>query len=426
MSLDTSAAMPGTRNAILADMVTILRGQRARRLDVVAPAGAIHAYDGNLVIDSTVSQLGADGVTSAAGTYRPTAVADEGIADKLGISLAYLRRLRAVRPDLWDANVNGWLYGDGLAGYPADDRRFLVRLFQADGDGLGVARAFLSDSYKVIDNLDALMATLDGIRQAGTEVTFDGLDLTERRLYARVVAPSIRALAPALLAGYRSPFGGRTYVPGGGWTPEQARAAAAREGRGYAPGSEPVLFAGFVISNSEVGDGAWSITELSDAPVAAQPGHRGRQRLPARPRHQLGLDRGQLGLAHLQRGPVISHCRRQRRLGEPLPADPRPVRGRPVGVAPDPPVPHQHRGQPLLRALAVGQHRGPHPHQVPHRLLRRRGHPDRGQLPGPVQPGQPPRVPLVGLDLVRAPLGISDGATTWHATPIEASSRYSS
>ena len=263
MSIDAAAAMPGTRKATLADMVTILRSQRARRLDVVAPASAIHAHDGNLVIDHTVSQLGADGVTSAAGTYRPTAVADEGIADKLGISLAYLRRLRASRSDLWDANVNGWLHGDELAGYPADDRKFLVRLFQPDsegGDGLGVARAVLSDSYKVIDNLDALMATLDGIRQAGTEVVFDGLDLTERRLYARVVAPGVGAIAPALLSGYRSPFGGRTYVPGSSWSPEQARAAAARDSRAHQPGSEPVLFAGFVISNSEVGDGAWSIT----------------------------------------------------------------------------------------------------------------------------------------------------------------------
>jgi hypothetical protein len=201
-----------------------------------------------------------DGVTSAAGIYRPTKVADEGISAKLGINLAYLRRLREQRPDLWDANVNGWLHGDDLAGYPADDRTFLVRLFQADGDGLGVARALLSDSYKVIDNLDALMATLDGIRLAGTDVEFDGLDLTERRLYARVVAPQIRTYAPALLAGYRSPFGGEVYLPGRNWTPEQARAAAARDGHGYEPGTEPVLFAGFVIANSEVGDGAWSIT----------------------------------------------------------------------------------------------------------------------------------------------------------------------
>src|SRR6201994_3468730 len=227
MSVDTSPVMPGTRKATLPDMVTILKNQRARRLDVVAPAAAIHAHDGNLVIDSTVSHLAADGVTAAAGPSRPTAVADEGLADKLGISLAYLRRLRASRRDLWDANVNGWLHGNDLVGYPGDDRKFLVRLFQPDGtaDGLGVARAVLSDSYKVIDNLDALMATLDGIRQAGTEVVFDGLDLTERRLYARVVAPGIRALAPELLAGYRSPFGGRMYVPGGGWKPEQARAA---------------------------------------------------------------------------------------------------------------------------------------------------------------------------------------------------------
>ena len=86
------------------------------------------------------------------------------------------------------------------------------------------------------------------------------LTVTERRLYARVVAPQIRAYAPALLAGYRSPFGGEIYIPGRNWTPEQARQAAAREGRGYQPGAGPVLFTGFVISNSEVGEGASSIT----------------------------------------------------------------------------------------------------------------------------------------------------------------------
>ena len=256
----TASAILTTRNATLTDMVALLRTQRARRLDVVAPAAAVHANQGNLVISGTVQQMTADGITSAAGAYRPTAVADEGIAAKLGINLAYLRRLREHRPGLWDANVNGWLHGNDLAGYPSDDRSFLIRLFQAEGDGLGVARAVLSDSYKVIDNLDALMAALDGIRQAGIDVQFDGLDLTERRLYARVVAPQIRAYAPALLAGYRSPFGGEIYIPGRAWTPGQARAAAAREGRGYEPGAEPVLFAGFVITNSEVGEGAWSIT----------------------------------------------------------------------------------------------------------------------------------------------------------------------
>src|SRR5713226_4759521 len=125
----TAPAILTTRNATLPDMVAILRHQRARRLDVVAPATAIHAHEGNLVISNTVQQMTAEGVTSAAGIYRPTTVADEGLAAKLGINLAYLRRLRDMRPDLWDANVNGWLHGNDLAGIPPDDRRFLVRLF---------------------------------------------------------------------------------------------------------------------------------------------------------------------------------------------------------------------------------------------------------------------------------------------------------
>ena len=62
-----------TRNATLPDMVAMLRHQRARRLDVVAPAAAIHAHEGNLVISGAVQQMSDTGVTSAAGTYRPTA-----------------------------------------------------------------------------------------------------------------------------------------------------------------------------------------------------------------------------------------------------------------------------------------------------------------------------------------------------------------
>lgn len=56
------------RNATLADMVAILRDQRARSL-VVAPAAAIHAHAGNLIISGAVQHLSADGVTSAAATY---------------------------------------------------------------------------------------------------------------------------------------------------------------------------------------------------------------------------------------------------------------------------------------------------------------------------------------------------------------------
>jgi hypothetical protein len=215
-----------TRNADLADLVQLLREQHAAKADIVAPATAICAEHAGLVIAGTDALLTDDGVTATAGTYTPTDVCDGGIADKLGIPAAYLRRLREQRPALYDTNVNGWL--------EHDTRRFLIRGLRGDNGG-GIARAFLSDGYKIIDNLDVLLAALDGVRQAGIEVQIDGCDLTERRMYVRIVAEQVRALAPHLLNGYRSPFTGASGT------------------------DNPVVFAGFVISNSETGCGAFSL-----------------------------------------------------------------------------------------------------------------------------------------------------------------------
>ena len=53
------------------------------------------------------------------GTYRPTGVCDAGIADKLAIPAAYLRRMREQAPALYDQTVNGWL--------ERDDRSFMIR-----------------------------------------------------------------------------------------------------------------------------------------------------------------------------------------------------------------------------------------------------------------------------------------------------------
>lgn len=56
----------------------------------------------------------------------------------------------------------------------------MIRGLRGDAGG-GVAWAFLSAGYKIIDNLDALIGVLDGIRQAGTPVTMEGCDLTDCR-----------------------------------------------------------------------------------------------------------------------------------------------------------------------------------------------------------------------------------------------------
>lgn len=262
MTIQTTA-----RNADLGDLLGLLRDQHARKLDVVAPATAIRAVNGRLTVTGTDPLITEDGVTSSDGTYVPTAVCDEGLASKLDVPVGYLKRLRETRPDLYDYNVNGWLHGANARGHwgdgqqattssastewvedvpavPADSRSFLVRAFRGDEPGdVGIARAFLSDRYGVIDNLDVLMAALDGVRDAGVAVEIRGGDLTDRRMVVRLTCPEVTALAPTLLRGYRSPFTGQTGE------------------------DNPVIWAGFQISNSETGGGAFTITPRLEVQV---------------------------------------------------------------------------------------------------------------------------------------------------------------
>lgn len=218
------------RNASLPDLVELLQTQHAVKLDVVVPAAGMRAAGGFLRIEGAGDpEITSEGVTSGPGMFWPTATCDEGIADKLGIPVAYLRRTREAHVELYDANVNTWLGDD-------PGRRFLVRNLRGPDGEPGIARALLSEKYRITDNLDVLMSVLAGIKSSGVDVQVDSCDLTERRMYVTVRSEDIAAYAPVLLGDYRSPFTG-------------ARGA-----------DNPLVFAGFVVSNSETGHGSFSIT----------------------------------------------------------------------------------------------------------------------------------------------------------------------
>jgi hypothetical protein len=268
-----SDLVTNARNATLADLAAILKGQQGHKLDVVRTADQLSADMGNLVVKGSEQALTDEGVTPVDGVYRPTDIADEGLGARLGIPVGYLRKCRTTLPSLYDANVNGWLHDQVRTDAGSyDDRSFLVRIFRdesvarQDAVTNGIVRAVLSDTYKPVDNLDLLLAVLAGIKAAGVPVDVYSADLSERRMRVQVACPQVASLAPALLSGYSSPFDrsdgpARANDPNGRMVQniERWRALAANEGQGFERGKEPVVFAGFEAGNSETGGGAYYI-----------------------------------------------------------------------------------------------------------------------------------------------------------------------
>lgn len=216
------------RNATLPALHAELTTWHGARRDVIAPASMLRMEGTRLLLDGE-PMISDFGVTTPRIEHTTWDTFDNGVSDKLGIPRAYLRRMKQQMPGLYAENINSWL--------AQDPRKFLVRTLTQDPRGTAdgaVARALLGDSFRIIDNLDVLMATLEGIKQAGITPRITG-NLSENRMTVRVVAEEIQALAPALLKGYRSPFTGQT------------------------GDDNPTVFAGFVLSNSEVGQGAFTL-----------------------------------------------------------------------------------------------------------------------------------------------------------------------
>jgi hypothetical protein len=266
----TVQAIEAPRSITLADLRDMLVTEHAEKLDLVIPATKIRAKGGRLVVSGAELVLTDGGFLDPNGAYDVADTCDDGISAKLEIPRAFLRRMHSERPDVWDMLVTRLLQGasvfklgeDEPTVYPADDRTFLLRTFVTlptdQTPGRRVARALLSDRYEIIDNLDYLTAVLTGVRESGVDVEIDA-DITDRRMYVRLVAPGVSVDASAVLRGYRSPFA----------SPDVQRAGRLAESYGGTDGAGNVtgLNPGLVIKNSEVGAGGHSLTPRMQFPI---------------------------------------------------------------------------------------------------------------------------------------------------------------
>jgi len=140
-------------------------------------------------------------------SYLVSDTAHRQIADRLQIPYKYYERMQHDYPALLDQNINGWF----LKNY----ERRLVRTLD------GKARAFLSDRYRRLDNLELADAVLPVIAEMkGADIL--SAEVTETRMFIKVVNKSLKAEL----------------------------------------GVGDVVQAGFVVSNSEIGLGAVKVEPL--------------------------------------------------------------------------------------------------------------------------------------------------------------------
>lgn len=112
--------------------------------------------------------------------FNPTEVCIDQIGERVGIPRKYVDRMRTEAPELLANNVNHWFQ-------KAPEKRMLRTL----RNGTDVARAFLSDRYRPLDNADIAERVLPLLNKMGLEIK--SAAVTDTRLYIQAVAPAVEA-----------------------------------------------------------------------------------------------------------------------------------------------------------------------------------------------------------------------------------------
>lgn len=196
----------------------------AERILVEAKSKRDYIADTRKLVMEPDGKIGARIGTDGRGysSFTPTRLCQDQIANRCGIPSKYAERMRTEAPKLLANNVNHW--------FNANPEKRMLRCFD---NGNKVARAFLSDRFRPLDNYDLANTILPKLTQAGCQVI--SAELTERRLYIQAATPKL----------------------------EDVIAARRAEGTQHVIGEvRDIVQAGIVISNSEVGCGAVKIEPM--------------------------------------------------------------------------------------------------------------------------------------------------------------------
>lgn len=185
----------------LVELGNELQRQRNARKDFIADTRTIEMKSND---QGTLMRLLIDDTPHV---FTISDIAHQQVASRLQISYRYYQKMQSDYPRLLDENVNSWFAKNG--------ERRMVRVLDNQ------VRAFLSDRYRRLDNLELCAAVLPVIHEMRS-VEIVSCDVTERHLYLKVINKKLKA---EISLG-------------------------------------DVVHAGFVISNSEVGLGSLKVEPL--------------------------------------------------------------------------------------------------------------------------------------------------------------------
>ena len=178
-----------------------LQRQRNNRQDFIADTCSVEMESTNC---GSTLHLSAEGKTYGFGVGE---IAHQQIASRLNIPYRYYQKMQTEAPELLDSNVNTW--------FNRNPERRMIRVLD------GSVRAFLSDRYRRLDNLELCAAVLPVIAEM-KGANIESCEVTEKRMYIKVVNKRLKAEVTV----------------------------------------GDVVQAGFVISNSEVGLGSLKVEPL--------------------------------------------------------------------------------------------------------------------------------------------------------------------
>ena len=153
----------------LNEVMMELNRQNQRKKDYIGSAQALRLFE-----DGQTFEIGS---MSGAQQFGTTRLFHRQVASALGIPAKYYDIMQSQKPELLAQNVNAWL----------SDRENSYMIRTMDYGGGRVARAFLSDRYRRIDNMEIASAVLP-LFAGSDQYEVISSEVTENRMYLKILS----------------------------------------------------------------------------------------------------------------------------------------------------------------------------------------------------------------------------------------------